>query len=45
MCVMNGCGVCGKWWWCVMDGWCVCDEWLWCVWCVGFDITSTIQVK
>ena len=31
MCVMNGCGVCGKWWWCVMDGWDVCDEWLWCV--------------
>ena len=31
MCVMNGCGVCGEWWWCVMDGWDVCDEWL-CVW-------------
>ena len=31
VCVMNGCGVCGEWWWCVMDGWDVCDEWLWCV--------------
>ena len=28
MCVMNGCGVCGEWWWCVV----MCDEWLWCVW-------------
>ena len=25
VCVMNGCGVCGEWWWCVMNGWvCVC---------------------
>ena len=30
--VMNGCGVCGEWWWCVMNGCGVCGEWWWCVW-------------
>ena len=31
VCVVNGGGVCGEWWWCV------CDDWWWCVmggWCV-----------
>ena len=32
VCVMNGCGVCGEWWWCVMNGCGVCGEWWWCVW-------------